>query len=463
MRASFPGAVAGKNLRSISPDRRQIFRSRSSPARPDFSNRCKGSIREAKFTFRGTPGEFLDATASIWIGLADFAWRNRRADSVVFGATYYDRRFQLEQLYLQQRRNELTINGEFRWPKPPIDWTALPFRGQLNANLPDADSFAQLFGAKAGDFSGALSATGEIESARSRGPRTRHSQGEGTGFRGVAFDSLGANFQLQGADATLASLELRHENDFLRAEGNINLKSPHHYSARLTGAINDLAAYAPFFPASWRSTTLAGGLTFDWTSDGTFAAHSGTMQFFAHGLELPIAPLRSPFDLTLEGTYSPEDVFLRTFRLANRRLSLGGFVMLGRNFVELQALELLLDGTPRASGTLFLPIGVDRWRKTGSLFAAFDERQKFDIDFRIDQLNLADLSAALGESASRTGLLDGKLAAYGPLASLQVTSDWQLKNLGPAEADESARVAISITMPVARRRICARRLAFPRR
>ena len=41
---------------------------------------------------------------------------------------------------------------------------------------------------------------------------------------------------------------------------------------------------------------------------------------------------------------SPQDVFFRTFNLASDRVSLGGFLMLGSNFVELQAFELALDG-----------------------------------------------------------------------------------------------------------------------
>ena len=80
------------------------------------------------------------------------------------------------------------------------------------------------------------------------------------------------------------------------------------------------------------------------------------MQLFAHGLQLPVAPLRMPLDVTLVGSYSPQDVFFRTFKLASDRFSLGGFLMLGSNFVELQAFELALDGARRMGGTLFLPV-----------------------------------------------------------------------------------------------------------
>jgi hypothetical protein len=402
-----------------------------------FLEPITGAVRASKFTFRGNPGEFLDATASLWIELTDFAWRARRADNVMLGATYYDRRLEVDQLYVRQRRNELTVNGELPWPKQTSDWARLPFRGQLNAFIPDLNGFAQFLGATTGDFTGALSAEGELDSLAPEAHGRLALHGEGVKFRGVALDSLGASLQLRGTEATLENLEVRHAEDFTRAQGAIDLAFPHRFSGRLTGAINDLGAYAPLLPAAWRESKIGGGVTFDWSGDGTLAAHSGTMQFFAHGLQLPVAPLRLPLDVTLVGTYSPQDVFFRTFKLASTRVSLGSFLMLGSNFVELQALELTLDGMPRIGGTLFLPISFERWRASGSLLAALDEGQKFDVDLAINHLDVAKLASVLGEDSAATGVVDGKLAAFGPLHSLQVTTSWRLENLGPAASSNS--------------------------
>ena len=106
--------------------------------------------------------------------------------------------------------------------------------------------------------------------------------------------------------------------------------------------------------------------------------------------------------------------------------------MLGSNFVELQALQFALDGVPRANGTLFLPFSANRWRTSRSLVAAFDEEQKFDIDLAVDHLDLTALTKALGEKSAASGILDGKLAAFGPLRSLQVTTNWRLEGFGAA-------------------------------
>ena len=457
LRASFQGRAGKKFTIDLAGSAANISLAQISNAM-GFLEPITGSVRASKFTFRGNPGEFLDATASVWMEANDFSWQARRADTVMLGATYYDRRLELDQLYVRQRQNELTVNGELLWPKKLSNWAQLPFRGQLNATIPDLNGLAQFFGAKAGDFSGALTARGELDLVDPEAPGRLTLQGREVRFRGVALDSLGASFRLHGQEVTFDNLEARHAEDFLRAEGTFELRAGHRFSGRLTGAINDLGAYAPLLPAAWRTGTIGGGATFDWRGDGTLAAHSGTVQLFAHGLQLPVTPLRMPLDLTLEGSYSPRDVFFRNFKLAGDRFSLGGFLMLGSDFVELQAFELNLDGSPRASGTLFLPFSFARWRATHNLLAALAQEQKFDVDLSVDQLDLAALGSALGETALGSGVLDGKLAAFGPLRALQVTTDWRLENFetvgntidlhgrledGRLEAEATARFGVS--------------------
>ena len=441
LRASFQGRAEKKFAIDLAGSAVNISLAQISSAL-GFLEPITGSVRASKFTFRGNPGEFLDATASVWIELADFAWRARRADTVMLGATYYDRRLEVDQLYVRQHRNELTLNGELLWPKQPVRWANLQFRGRMDASIPDLNAFAQLFGAQTGDLAGAVSTQGEIDSMTTAAHGQLAFHGQGVSFRGVALDSLGGSIQFNGSEAVVENFALRHGDDFIQGQGTLDLAPNHRYSARLTGAVNNLAAYAPLLPAGWRSAKIAGGVTFDWSGDGTFAAHSGTFQAYGHGLQLPVAPLRSPLAVTLEGTYSPQDIFFRTFQLANDRASLGGFLMLGSNFIELQALQLILDDAPKISGTLFLPFGVDRLRRSHSFFEAFDERQKFDVDLVVDHLDLGEFVAALGETPTVTGVLDGKVAAYGAQRSLQVTINGQLENLGPTNVPNATEFGL---------------------
>ena len=87
---------------------------------------------------------------------------------------------------------------------------------------------------------------------------------------------------------------------------------------------------------------------------------------------------------------------------------------------------------PRVTGTLFLPLGLDRWWNTGSSLAALDETRKFDLDLAINELDLAGLTTALGEPIAASGVLSGKLAGFGPLGALQLTTHCSLENFGGA-------------------------------
>ena len=266
LRASFQGRASEKFRIDVAGSASNISLAQISRAM-GFVEPISGAVHASKFTFRGNPGEFLDATASVWMELTDFVWRTHRADNVMLGATYYDRRLEVDQLYVRQRENQLTINGELLWPKERGSWTHLPFRGQLNATIPDLNEFAELFGATTGDFNGALLADGELDSLAPQAHGRLALHGKEVKFRGVTVDSLSASLGLRGTELTLENLEARHADDFLRAHGSVELTAAHRFEGRLTGAINDLGAYAPLLPAAWQVSKIGGGATFDWRGD----------------------------------------------------------------------------------------------------------------------------------------------------------------------------------------------------
>src|SRR5207244_13015769 len=72
----------------------------------------EGCVYGSKFTLRGDPRDFLNATVSIWTELTGFSWRERKADVIMLGANFYGHTVQLQQLFIKQRRNELTLSGE---------------------------------------------------------------------------------------------------------------------------------------------------------------------------------------------------------------------------------------------------------------------------------------------------------------------------------------------------------------
>src|SRR5438093_5215949 len=105
----------------------------------------QGIVRASKFTFRGDPRDFLNATASIWTELTGFNWRERNADVIMLGANFYGHTVQLQQLFIKQRSNELTLSGE---TAIGTEWLNPDFRGDISASINDLGQFTELLGAR---------------------------------------------------------------------------------------------------------------------------------------------------------------------------------------------------------------------------------------------------------------------------------------------------------------------------
>ncbi|HEY2102217.1 MAG TPA: hypothetical protein VGH08_03080 [Chthoniobacterales bacterium] len=205
----------------------------------------RGSLRASKFTFRGDPRDALHATASIWTELTDFDWRERKADAIMLGAHYYGRTMQLQQLYIKQQRNELTLSGE---TIVGFDWLNPDFRGDIVASIKDLGQFAELFGATPAAFDGTVAIRGRVHA------RERNIDGElaVTGDDLKIFhkpvDSLTARVGLDLNQVRLDQLELKRNKDFLRADGRIDFarNQAHGLSAELS--CRELADYAVELP-----------------------------------------------------------------------------------------------------------------------------------------------------------------------------------------------------------------------
>ena len=87
-----------------------------------FTDRVSGLVHAGKFTFRGDLSDPLTGTASLWMELTAPAWRDREADVIMIGLSLYGRQLELQQLYIKQKKNELTLNGESSFPTTAAGW-----------------------------------------------------------------------------------------------------------------------------------------------------------------------------------------------------------------------------------------------------------------------------------------------------------------------------------------------------
>jgi hypothetical protein len=215
-----------------------------------LTDRFGGLIRASNFTFRGNLAHPADVTASLWTEVTGLTWRNRTAEAIMLGASLYNQQIQLQQLYIKQKTNQLTLSGQASFSSKSSDWLSSDFRGDIAATINNLDDFTTLFGAKSGEFAGKLFVEGALNTqARQLGGNLTVEGAALTLFK-TAIDSLSAKLKLQGTELAVEQLNLKRKNDSLNAEGKIEMSGEHNYSGTLDARADNLLDYLSGFRGS---------------------------------------------------------------------------------------------------------------------------------------------------------------------------------------------------------------------
>ena len=236
-----------------------------------FTVPVQGMVRASKFTFRGDPRDFLNATASIWTELTGFSWRERKADVIMLGANFYGHTVQLQQLFIKQRRNELTLSGE---TAVGTEWLNPDFRGDISASINDLGQFAELFGASPEAFAGKVAARGRMHAHERTVDGDLALTGDALKIFRLPVDSLTARIGLESGRAQVDQLELKRGEDFLRAQGKIDLAQKKSFTLSAESWCHELRDYALEFPIIG---TLSGALSTKLTGAGDESSFSSTV------------------------------------------------------------------------------------------------------------------------------------------------------------------------------------------
>lgn len=393
----------------------------------EWESRASGSLHASKFTFRGEMNDLRNATASVWAEVSGLTWRDRTTDTVMIGASLYNREIQVEQLYIKQRNNQLTLSGECGWPEKLSDWMQPAFRGDISASINDLGDFARLFGWSPSDFAGKLAASGNVSAREGKlGGRLSVSGNSLVLFRSP-IQSLEIRLGLEDSRLKIEQLELRQNEDFFRGEGDFALTGDRSYTATAQTSVADLANYAGFIPSRIVPFPLGGPLAAEWKGRGADGSGSGTWHASGHNLRIA-GDILVPFDAELAADYSPESLFFREFHLWNQRADLNAFITVAKNYFHAQDLRLTLNGHPRLEGNVYLPSSAAKWRGGASLLATLSSDPFFDADLSVDGLDFAELAAAVKTKQDMTGQVNARIQLSGTPASLQGRSEIHLRD-----------------------------------
>jgi len=212
-----------------------------------FTDRLGGSLHACKFTFRGDPRDLTHATASIWTELTDLSWHDQKADTIMLGAVFYSRQVQLQQLYVKQHDNQLTLSGQGSFGSKPSEWLSPDFRGTVSGTINDLGQFASLFGARPGDFAGQIEIEGTMDARDRKIGGHLTASGNGLSIFKMHFDQFIASFGLRASELQVEQFDLSRRHDWLHAEGRIDLGDADNYSGSVSADISNLDEYLSIF------------------------------------------------------------------------------------------------------------------------------------------------------------------------------------------------------------------------
>jgi hypothetical protein len=269
-----------------------------------FADRVSGLLHAGNFTFRGNLAEPDRATASLWGELTGLTWRDRTAEALMLGAALYNRKIQLQQLYIRQKSNQFTLSGEAALPATSSEWLRPDFRGNISASINQLGEFLALFGANPADFAGKISIQGSMDThARNFGGNLAI-EGASLTFFKHDIDSFSAKVNLKPSELEIERFDLARKNDSLSGEGKIDLSPEHKYSGTLEAWTDDLRDYISSLRGSTRQN--AGPIpaelqaTIDssrWDARGVIHLPKSSPLSFTANFPLPIGITWSAFQM----------------------------------------------------------------------------------------------------------------------------------------------------------------------
>ena len=283
-----------------------------------FADRVDGLLHAANFTFRGNLAEPDHITASLWGELTGLTWRNRTAEAIMLGAAVYNRKIELQQLYIRQKNNQFVLSGDAAFPTNASGWLSPDFRGNISASIDQLGDFVALFGADPDDFAGKINIEGAMDTRDRKFGGHLAVEGASLTFFKTAIDSLTAELNLRPAELEVEQLEIKRKNDLLSGQGKIDLSGAHNYSGTFEAQADDLLDYFPSFrgsagkrvnhvPADVQATINSG----KWDARGAIQVPDSSPISFTANFSLPFGTDWNAFQLSpLNVTIDFPSVFL---------------------------------------------------------------------------------------------------------------------------------------------------------
>jgi hypothetical protein len=229
----------------------------------------------------------------------------------MLGAALYNRKIELQQVYIRQKSNQFTLSGDAALPATSADWLRPDFRGNISASINQLGEFLALFGANSADFAGKISIQGSMNTHARNFGGSLAIEGASLTFFKYDIDSFRADVTLKPSELEIERFDLLRKKDSLSGEGKIDLSPEHKYSGTVDAWTNDLRDYVSTVRVSPRQKAAAIPVEFQatidssqWDTRGVIHLPKSSPLSFTANFPLPIGITWSAFQI------SPIDVSL---------------------------------------------------------------------------------------------------------------------------------------------------------
>lgn len=401
-----------------------------------FGHDADGAIEQGKFTFHGSPRDLAKSTFTTYFNAGNFRWGARRWNSLVAGVTYVDHRLLVPDFALRQAHNSLTLKGDMDVPDDWKHWWTTDFSFQVAAKIDNLSELSALLGPGFGDFFGKLTVDGSVRGENSSFNGQIIVSGSHLSFRKAPLDQLQAAIKLDGNEVQVTNAEFIHGDDYLRADGVVNILGRKRYWGEVKASIADLALYDSFLQPPIAPEAFGGGLVLDWSGDGDQSAHSGAFMVRLNHLHPLVSGTGGagwqPIDLNAEGTYSPESIFFSNFVLGNGDATLASRVVANPRSLSLQDMKLMHGSAVWLTGSAQIPLNVwAAWQNPSSAtWWNFDSPCKLAL--KMDGLSVGDAISLSGRREPFDGKITGTLNTMGSLSKLTASGQLKIENASAA-------------------------------
>ena len=413
-----------------------------------------GVVREGRVTWRGTPGRWADSEIALRLEVEGLTRRGERWDSLVMGANFIGRRLYLSNFQLAAAENRVTANGEIAVPRGEAGWLDSSFLLNVSADVREVRKLAVFAGDWWRDVEGRLSLHGSVSGVKGRMDGYANGEASGLTLRGLPPASLKFSSVLDDRELEVRSAELWSGADRVSAKGTVGVEEPHRYSGEITGTMADVSRFTGRLGGAAAKWLESGGFTISWQGDGTESAHSGVFR-----AALADAATRwTPTGITgeVEGSYSPENVYLSRLRVQNGALVFNTRLTVSNSGVNLADLSLKRGELEILAGEAFVPADLFALLRGERSGEAFDLTKAVYARIASDDLPLAELVAMAGQDAVAEGVVVFSLEANGPLPELALRGSISGRGLSATKSGyQVPKTAVDLAISSRDRRLFA--------